>query len=160
MHQVDSHLRQLIQLGEQQGFLTFTQVNGYLPDEAVNPEKLDHLLESLEELGLEIIDETKRPAAPRLPKSGGKPARKAKAGGVEGPPRSSSTFEIALTPDGNVARVQPEVEELPELIVPSRPTPGSKSSQKRPGHAPRPRALGEETRPIDDPIRIYLTQMG
>ena len=56
MHQVDSQLRALIQLGERQGYLTFTQVNEYLPDEAVNPEKLEHLLESLHEHGLEIID--------------------------------------------------------------------------------------------------------
>ena len=54
MHRVDDNLKTLVDLGQTQGFLTFTQVNEYLPDEAVNPEKLDHLLMSLEEFGLEI----------------------------------------------------------------------------------------------------------
>ncbi len=55
MHKVDESLNDLITLGLKQGHLTFTQVNNYLPDEAVNPEKLDNLLMSLEELSLEII---------------------------------------------------------------------------------------------------------
>ncbi|MGE5191385.1 MAG: RNA polymerase sigma factor region1.1 domain-containing protein, partial [Deltaproteobacteria bacterium] len=54
MHQLDDHLKALVAKGQEQGFLTFTQVNDYLPDEAINPEKLDTLLMSLEELGLEI----------------------------------------------------------------------------------------------------------
>ena len=58
MHQLDDHLKTLVAKGQEQGFLTFTQVNDYLPDEAINPEKLDQLLMSLEELGLEIrVDE-------------------------------------------------------------------------------------------------------
>ena len=54
MHRLDEKLSDLIQTGKKQGYLTFTQVNDYLPDEDVNPEKLDHLLMSLEELGLQI----------------------------------------------------------------------------------------------------------
>ncbi len=54
MHRLDQNLSDLIQTGKKQGYLTFTQVNDYLPDEDVNPEKLDHLLMSLEELGLQI----------------------------------------------------------------------------------------------------------
>jgi len=55
VHKVDECLNDLIVLGQQQGYLTFSQVNNYLPDEAVNPEKLDNLLLSMEELGLDIV---------------------------------------------------------------------------------------------------------
>ena len=51
MHRVDTELQKLIETASEQGFLTFSQVNDYLPDEAINPEKLDHLLMSMEELG-------------------------------------------------------------------------------------------------------------
>ena len=55
MHRVHDKLNKLITEGQEQGFLTFTQVNAYLPDEADDPELLDNLIMSLEELGLEII---------------------------------------------------------------------------------------------------------
>lgn len=103
MHQLDDNLKVLVEKGQEQGFLTFSQVNDYLPDEAINPEKLDHLLMSLEELGLEIRVDQYQPARPAEKKPRGKAAKggKAKASPVE-----------------------------------------------------------ESSRRIDDPVRMYLTQMG
>jgi RNA polymerase primary sigma factor len=98
-------LRSLINLGQQQGYLTFTQINDYLPNEAVNPEKLDTLLLSIEELGLEVRDEQK-------------PAR------------------VAPATDAKRKRAKPVealIGDLPEM---------------------------EGARRIDDPVRLYLTQMG
>jgi len=46
----------LIATGKAQGYLTFDQVNAYLPDEAVDPEKLDSLLVALEENGFNLVD--------------------------------------------------------------------------------------------------------
>ena len=43
--------------GKTQGYLTYDQVNDYLPDEAVNPEKLDSLLVALDEVGIELVSE-------------------------------------------------------------------------------------------------------
>lgn len=101
MHRLDERLKELIELGQSQGYLTFTQVNDYLPDEAVSPEKLDKLLESIEEVGLELRDEDK-------------------------------------------------------------PPPAADAGKRRNGRVTKPKALSEAeaTRRIDDPIRIYLTQMG
>ncbi|MCA9146354.1 MAG: sigma-70 family RNA polymerase sigma factor [Planctomycetaceae bacterium] len=48
---------ELIAKGKAQGYLTYDQVNAYLPDEDVNPEKLDNLLSALEELGIELVEE-------------------------------------------------------------------------------------------------------
>ncbi len=54
----DEGLKTLLDSGKERGFLTYGQVNDYLPDDAVNPEKLDQLLLILEEHGIELIDES------------------------------------------------------------------------------------------------------
>jgi RNA polymerase primary sigma factor len=53
----DQDLQTLITTGKTQGFLTYDQVNAYLPDEAVSPEKLDNLLMALDEKGIDVVDE-------------------------------------------------------------------------------------------------------
>src|SRR5438552_18711123 len=60
---VDLELHDLIAKGKAQGYLTYDQVNAYLPDEAVNPEKLDNLLIALEDMGIELVSEAPTPEA-------------------------------------------------------------------------------------------------
>ncbi len=99
MHRLDETLNNLIAVGKKQGYLTYTQVNKYLPDEAVNPEKLDNLLMSLEELGMEIVAE----------------------------------------------------KVVPQLI----------EKKKTRGRGKSRDIIGDDgSRRIDDPVRMYLTQMG
>jgi RNA polymerase primary sigma factor len=57
----DADLTALIVAGKAQGYLTFDQVNSYLPDEAVDPEKIDSLLVALEEQGIELVDTAPEP---------------------------------------------------------------------------------------------------
>src|SRR5271169_6006603 len=54
---LDEGLKTLIESGKEKGYLTYSQVNEFLPDDAVNPEKLDQLLMLLEEQGIDLIDE-------------------------------------------------------------------------------------------------------
>src|SRR5262249_6820808 len=105
MEKMDEGLKALIESGKHKGYLTYSQVNDYLPDDAVNPEKLDQLLLILEEHGIELIDESE--------------AEEREAG--PGP---------AL----------PEDETRPALDL-------SFIDE-------------EDSRRIDDPVRMYLTQMG
>ena len=51
MEKVDEGLKNLVDTGKSKGYLTYDQVNDYLPDEAVSPEKLDNLLRFYDELG-------------------------------------------------------------------------------------------------------------
>src|SRR5260370_40920008 len=53
----DKELNELVAKGKAQGHLTYDEVNDYLPDEAVTPEKLDNLLTALDELGIELVTE-------------------------------------------------------------------------------------------------------
>jgi RNA polymerase primary sigma factor len=68
MDHMDEDLKALISKGKSQGFITYDEVNEYLPDEAVTPEKLDNLLIALDELGIELVTEApgaeKKNAAP------------------------------------------------------------------------------------------------
>ena len=57
MEKLDEGLKTLLDLGKRRGFLTFDQVNDFLPDEASSPEKIHSLLESLDELGIELVNE-------------------------------------------------------------------------------------------------------
>jgi RNA polymerase primary sigma factor len=60
----DQDLQVLIDTGKRQGYLTYDQVNDYLPDEAVSPEKLDNLLIALDERGIELVSEAPAIEAP------------------------------------------------------------------------------------------------
>jgi RNA polymerase primary sigma factor len=55
---LDESLKTLIDSGKRKGFLTFVQVNEVLPDDAANSERLDQLLQHLEEHGIELIEES------------------------------------------------------------------------------------------------------
>ena len=57
MQYVDMDLQQLITKGRDQGYLTFDEVNAYLPDEDVNPDKLDNLIIEIEDAGIDLLDQ-------------------------------------------------------------------------------------------------------
>ncbi len=54
INRLDPKLNEVVKTGREQGHLTYDQVNAYLPDEAPTPEKLDMLVEMLEQTGIEI----------------------------------------------------------------------------------------------------------
>src|SRR5262249_51946828 len=102
---IDEGLKALLESGKDKGYLTYSQVNDYLPDDAVNPEKLDQLLLILEEQGIELIDESE--------------AEEREAGPGAGLSEDDARGELDLS----------FMDE-------------------------------EDSRRIDDPVRMYLTQMG
>ena len=58
MQVMDQQLSDLIAQGTKDGFLSFDAVNAYLPDEDVNPEKLEALMLAIEAHGIELVEST------------------------------------------------------------------------------------------------------
>ena len=58
MQLMDRELVDLVKTGRHQGYLTYDQVNAYLPDETDSPEKLDRLLNALDQTGIELKEES------------------------------------------------------------------------------------------------------
>jgi len=103
----DASIKKLIAKGKDRGYLTYEEMNDDLPDEAVSPDKLDSLLMTLDELGIELIDESEA---------------EQREGFVHGDEQAD----------------QDQAEEATE----------------------KAQELEVETKRIDDPVRMYLTQMG
>jgi RNA polymerase primary sigma factor len=72
----DKDLRELVAKGKAQGYLTYDEVTRYLPDEAVDPEKLDNLLVLLDQAGIELVNNVPEPEVIKFPgKAGQKTAK-------------------------------------------------------------------------------------
>ena len=110
---LDDGLKTLIDSGKQKGYLTYSQVNEFLPDDAVNPEKLDQLLMHLEEQGIDLIDE------------------------ADIDERESKNGKVAA--ESGPDDIEAELRELDLSAIEEETSDGKR---------------------IDDPVRMYLTQMG
>jgi RNA polymerase primary sigma factor len=105
---IEEEIKGLIEQGKQKGFLTYEELNDFLPDDVVSPEYIDEILLTLDEKGIELVDERE-------------------LAGEEGE-------EILLTEEEPAEAEAEEAEEEEGVVV--------------------------STDKIDDPVRIYLTQMG
>jgi RNA polymerase primary sigma factor len=54
---LDKDMRELVAKGKSQGYLTYDEVTRVLPDDEVDPDKLDNLLFLLDERGIELVTE-------------------------------------------------------------------------------------------------------
>ncbi len=57
MHRLDEGLKSLIESAQNVGYVTFHQVDKYLPDEGGDPRMVDHLVLAIEETGLDLIED-------------------------------------------------------------------------------------------------------
>jgi len=113
----EQQIKSLIEKGKSRGFLTYDEMNRQLPEEAVSPARLDKLLATLDEMGIQLLDEAE--------------SQRRSSGQVEG-------FEEAPAGEGTAPAEQLKEDEVLEKEL----------------------VGAEAVRRIDDPIRMYLTQMG
>ena len=52
----------LIETAKQRGYLTYDELNEYLPDDDSQPEQMDQLLTAIEQAGIQLIDQPARPS--------------------------------------------------------------------------------------------------
>ena len=100
----DRSLKALLAKGKRRGFITYEEMNDDLPDDGFSPDSLDNLLMTLDDLGIELIDES----------------------------------EIEDLEKGGAGKDAAEQDAELEHVLRG----------------------GESERRIDDPVRMYLTQMG
>ncbi len=135
--------QELIAQGKQQGFLTYDQVNACLPDDDVNPDKLDNLLVELEEQGIELYEEAPpEEAAATLPLN------------AENSTSAGNGLEADLSP----AEAAAAAEMIAGKINPSA-TNASTKAKKDGKPSPTEQLMLEQAKWSDDPIRLYLSQM-
>jgi RNA polymerase primary sigma factor len=110
----DPDVKLLIEEGRKKGFLTYEEINRVLPDDLVSSEKLDSLLLHLDDLGVQLLDESEVAAA--------------------GQDEDERPRRAALA----------ILSEEDDLAAPDETAPFGTGSVEK----------------IDDPVRMYLTQMG
>jgi RNA polymerase primary sigma factor len=141
--EVENRVNALLDMGTSRGFITYEELNERLPDELVSPDKLDSLLMKIDEMGIKLIDEadvgefakgpkekTKAATAGTLAVVGGKKDGKALPPGEPTPEEIAATEAEGEEDDGEL-----DLDLKEEL---------EEATSKR----------------IDDPVRMYLTQMG
>ncbi len=60
-------VKKLIQLGKSNGEITYDEINDVLPDKLLNSDKIDDIFILLNQLGIEVVEEYTRKAAPPAP---------------------------------------------------------------------------------------------
>ena len=112
---------ELIGSGKDRRFVTFDQLNALLPDEYVEPDKVEQLLARFDRFEIRLIDERQLPRSQR--------PRPKRVAGEKSAKQQTSTDPDILTAEQAKAEIAQALQEV---------------GQKR----------------IDDPVRMYLTQMG
>jgi len=114
---VQAGIEAIIEKGRKRGYLTYEEMNEELPDEAVTPNRLDNLLMTLDEMGVNLLDEA------------------------------------------DLQKQQKELQ-LPDQSFDEEQKQGLEPAIEKDLLLERQLAEEPEVRHIDDPIRMYLTQMG
>ncbi len=144
--EVDLRVQALLDLGTSRGYLTYEELNERLPDEVVSPDKLDSLLMMIDEMGIRLVDESDVPEL-----------------------QQKTTLKIKIE---KIEKVTIKVDKLTK----AEKSKAAKTAARQPGEE-EPAADEEDddealdltleaelaeasTKRIDDPVRMYLTQMG
>ena len=127
----DKDLQELVAKGKTQGYLTYDEVTRYLPDEAMNPEKLDNLLMALDEQGINLVNEAPEtefldvfPGGLRRPGSPSGPVDDGPEGGIAEAALRLAPDEVAKwSNDPDPPLPQPDGRD-PALVAGGRDRPG------------------------------------
>ncbi len=151
---------ELIEDGRRSGFVTFDQLNALLPDEYVDPDKVDELLTLLGQLNIRLITERDLPLAKRPMHFRLHPVQEDNLDDVD---TSSQDAGITAVADGNGEQATAAVagDLPPEMADPDKIDEETRLLSVEEAKAEFAQALQESaSKRIDDPVRMYLTQMG
>ena len=107
MEHFDKDLQELVAKGKSQGYLTYDDVNEFLPDEDVSPDRLDNLLINLDEIGIQLVDSPPKPEN----RAEVKPAEVAKPAA----PATTSAEDLPRPSDDPIRMYLSQMAEIPLL---------------------------------------------
>ena len=150
--EVERRVNVLLDMGTSRGYLTYEELNTKLPDEMVAPDRLDSLLMTIDEMGIKLIDESD------VHEYQTKAQQRAAAG-------EAKKLELAAMPKIKIkaAPLRPSAPKPPSEIDPDIVAQGEddEDDDEEVDLAALAKELAEAgTKRIDDPVRMYLTQMG
>jgi RNA polymerase primary sigma factor len=160
-------LGQLFEHGKRRGWISYEEINTCLPDEYVDPDRLDDLLHAIRDAGIELLDEPevrrhgREPFAAPLqtnlrfqrddPRKG---AKTPKVQMIEDDGEHDAPVDLG---DGEIDIVEPLEPDEPQAPAAAE----DDLLDDAEAQAAVEQALAEQgSKRIDDPIRMYLTQMG
>ncbi len=149
-------VRELLAIGKRRRWLSYEELNNTIPDEMVDPIRMDELLVKIDESGIELIDELEFRARQYRQK------KRAKAGLLNLP-----QAQRAMSVTGGKGRVDLTwlQHSMAGMVNPADISPdlvdddgmGKDESAQTRDHT---EAVEGSQRRIDDPVRMYLSQMG
>ncbi len=151
---------ELIESGKRRGFITYDELNTLLPDEMVEPDKLDELLVRFDTMSIRLIDISDDPTARQIVPAKPVPVpRQTRPNAAEKKAAIASAKLAAVEAAKATAAARAAKGEAPvDARIDGEDIEEIDEEQLRADIA---EALKEAaTRRIDDPVRMYLTQMG
>lgn len=170
-------LAELIEVGRKRGWLSYEELNNTLPDEMVDPERLDELLVLIDRLGIELVDELEFKARRYRAEKGEKPPgvlpKLFRAMTVAGGEREAESAQLRRRLSGSPesgaapAGTPKENGQTPDAsikpVATPEPTEGTEE-EEAPDDESRDwdeqLAFEPGQKRMDDPVRMYLSQMG
>jgi RNA polymerase primary sigma factor len=153
----------LISLGKTRGWLSYEELNNTLPDEMVDPERLDELMVLMDRHGIQMVDELELRA--RLHRE--RLARGEEDGALNQPaPALFTRGQRAMTVAGGERRAEAAAlqQKLSEQIQSHAGDEDTTDEDLADAESLRREledaAEDASARRIDDPVRMYLSQMG
>ncbi|HHI78676.1 MAG TPA: RNA polymerase sigma factor RpoD [Planctomycetes bacterium] len=135
MEQLEPFVQRLIDEGKRNGFLTYSDLNTILPEELFTPDKVNRILEILDANHLEIVND----------------------GEGDGLDFGAGTLDEDVKVEDPLKSVDaPEEEEEADPLPDEEVIPAVAPIRTRKATS----LLSDLPEKIDDPVRIYLTQMG
>ena len=160
--EVQARIIALLETGSDRGYLTYDELNTRLPDEVVSPDKLDSLLMTIDEMGISLIDETDVETFEKT--SARKRGRKHSAP-IRAIVRPSSRVGLAAdvadaVTDGQVSLTEKSRNDYVNRVLADSGH-DAVLGEEEIDIAELEKELAEASnKRIDDPVRMYLTQMG
>jgi RNA polymerase primary sigma factor len=165
-------MQQLLESAKARGWLSYEELNNTLPDDMVDTEQIDFLLTVIDRMGLELIDELEYKArlhresikrgdepghnpltgTPLAGLGAGLPGKNIRAMSVRGGDRGKEAAELRQSianADSALSQAEQDVVDAAVLDAEAIQRELEEAANAEPG-----------SRRIDDPVRMYLTQMG